>query len=190
MSEAALLILIHQLVFQGIFFAKNLTLRHKLGKPIRGNHREANLSIIFFVGFIGLALYLAFREEAPASFDLISNSMALSLSFLFMLASLVVGWASLKDLGDSWRVGVIEEQQTQLIETGIYRFTRNPYFVAYLLIFAAYTLLLQNLVLLVLAVIGCGMVHAMIRKEEEYLASVHGKDYQSYKERVPRYLLL
>jgi protein-S-isoprenylcysteine O-methyltransferase Ste14 len=117
-------------------------------------------------------------------------SIALLISLLLMLANLAVGLASLKDLGDSWRVGVIEEQQTQLIESGIYRFTRNPYFVAYLLMFAAYTILLQNIILLVLSCIGFGMVHLMVLKEEQYLATTHGEDYQQYRARVPRYFLI
>jgi protein-S-isoprenylcysteine O-methyltransferase Ste14 len=33
MREAALVIMIHQLLYQGIFFVKNIALRHKLGRP-------------------------------------------------------------------------------------------------------------------------------------------------------------
>jgi hypothetical protein len=56
MPDAALLILIHQLLFQGMFVAKNFFLKHKLGKPIRGFNLEANLSISFFIFFIGLSI--------------------------------------------------------------------------------------------------------------------------------------
>ena len=190
MPDAALLILIHQLLFQGMFFAKNFILKHKLGKPIRGFNLEANLSISFFVLFIGLSIYLAMSGGNPGGLNLIPASIAGLIGLLLMLANLAVGLASLKDLGDSWRVGVIEEQQTRLIESGIYRFTRNPYFVSYLLMFAAYTVLLQSLVLLVLSFIGFGMVHAMILKEEKYLAKTHGEVYQQYRRRVPRYFLI
>ena len=190
MPDAALLILIHQLLFQGMFVAKNFTLKHKLGKPIRGFNTEANLSISFFVLFIGLSIYLAMSGGNPGGLNLMPASIAGLIGLLLMLANLLTGLASLKDLGDSWRVGVIEEQQTQLIESGIYRFSRNPYFVAYLLMFAAYTVLLQSLILLVLSFIGFGMVHAMILKEEKYLAKTHGEAYQQYRQRVPRYFLI
>jgi len=190
MSDAALLILLHQLLFQGMFFAKNISLGRKLGKPIRGANAEASLSIGFFVLFIGVSLYFAWSGNAVGSVHLLSGQTATVIGLVLMLANLVVGLASLKDLGDSWRVGVIEEQQTTLVEDGIYRFTRNPYFVAYLLLFAAYTVLLQNAVLLVLSCIGFGMVHAMILREEKYLAVNHGTAYQAYRKRVPRYLLL
>ena len=190
MGDAALLILVHQLLFQGMFFSKNISLRRKLGKPIRGANAEATLSIGFFVLFIGISLYFAWSGSAIGSTHLLSGQTAMAAAIVLMLANLGVGLASLKDLGDSWRVGVIEEQQTTLVEEGIYRFTRNPYFVAYLLLFAAYTVLLQNLVLLVLSCIGWGMIHAMILREEKYLATTHGSAYQAYRARVPRYLLL
>jgi len=190
MNDIALLILVHQLLFQGLFFAKNFFLRRKLGKPIRGFNREANLSIAFFMVFIGLSIYLAISRGGQGGAGPMPNGMAVVIGLALMLANLVTGLASLKDLGDSWRVGVIEEQQTRLIESGIYRFSRNPYFLSYLLMFAAYTVLLQNLVLLLLSFIGFGMIHAMIIKEERYLAITHGEAYQQYSARVPRYFLI
>ena len=49
MTQDTWLILLHQLLFQGMFFAKNILLERRLGQPIRGFNPEANLSIAFFV---------------------------------------------------------------------------------------------------------------------------------------------
>jgi protein-S-isoprenylcysteine O-methyltransferase Ste14 len=187
MNEATWIILLHQALFQGLFMAKNISLKIKLGKPIRGNNAEANRAVGFFILFIALSLYLAATDRGNGipAFGLITG---LSLSLLGL--NLLVAIASLRDLGKSWRVGVIEEQETALIEEGIYRYSRNPYFVSYLLLFAAYTLLLKSMLLLVLSCIGFALVHAMIRREEAYLDRVHGQTYLRYKQRVPRYLLL
>ena len=190
MTETAWLILLHQLLFQSMFVAKNLVLARKLGQPIRGGNREASLSILFFAVFIGLSVVAALLDEAPGQFALLPWSITLAAGLALMMTNLVVGLASLRDLGESWRVGVIEEQQTALVEDGIYRYSRNPYFVSYLLMFAAYTVLLQNAILLLLSLVGFGMIHAMIRKEESYLAQTHGEAYTQYKHRVPRYLLV
>ena len=190
MNEATQIILLHQLLFQGMFFAKNLLLRLKLGKPIRGNNREASLAVAFFVLFILIALYLAWTGSALGVLGILPDTASTGLCLLLIGLNMVVAALSLKDLGDSWRVGVIQEQQTELIDSGIYSVTRNPYFLAYLLMFAAYTVLLQNLILLALSFIGFFMVHAMILKEEAYLESVHGQAYLDYKYRVSRYLVL
>ena len=187
MNEATWIILLHQALFQGLFMAKNISLKIKLGKPIRGNNAEANRAVGFFILFIALALYLAATDRSNdiSGFGLITG---LSLSLLGL--NLIFAIASLRDLGKSWRVGVIEEQETILIEEGVYRYSRNPYFVSYLLLFAAYTLLLKSILLLVLSFIGFALVHAMISREEAYLDRVHGETYLRYKQRVPRYLLL
>jgi protein-S-isoprenylcysteine O-methyltransferase Ste14 len=187
--EAAVIILLHQALFQGLFIAKNVTLRLKLGKPIRGNNPEARAAVAFLMGFIALSIYFAWTGAAPGTVHLLSNRVASSVCLALLAISTVLGLASLRDLGDSWRVGVLEEQRTDLVEDGVYRFTRNPYFVAYLLMTLAYTILLQNLVLLVLTVAGCGLIHRMIVKEERYLESLHGEAYRHYRQRVPRYLL-
>jgi protein-S-isoprenylcysteine O-methyltransferase Ste14 len=188
MTDSVIVIMAHQLVFQGMFMVKNFTLRHRLGKPIRGANIEANISIGFFAIFIALSIYLAAQNDASMTPSSVSSAVALFLGVIIMISSLVIAWASLKDLGDSWRVGVIEDQETQLIETGIYRFSRNPYFLAYLCIFAAYTVFLKSPILLVLSVFGFAMIHGMVRREEKYLAATHGETYLRYQQRVPRYL--
>lgn len=187
MTQDTWLIILHQLLFQGMFFAKNILLERRLGQPIRGFNPEANLSIAFFVLFISVALWLSLSPDTHRTTGLLSG-LTQATAGLFMLASLGIAAASLKDLGDSWRVGVIEEQETELIERGVYRFSRNPYFLAYLLMFAAYSTLLQSPLLLILSVIGFGLVHAMILREERYLTSKHTVDYERYRLRVPRYL--
>jgi protein-S-isoprenylcysteine O-methyltransferase Ste14 len=188
MTESVVVIVVHQIMFQGMFFAKNIILSRRLGKPIRGANTEANTFIGFFVFFLGLTIYLASRNDVSVISYSLPDTAANILGIILMGASAVIAWASLKDLGDSWRVGVIEEQQTALIDTGIYRHTRNPYFLAYLILFVAYTVFLQSLVLLFFSALGFRLIHSLVRREEAYLTEAHGDAYQKYKQGVPRYL--
>lgn len=190
MNEATWIILLHQLLFQGLFLLKNISLKIKLGQPIRGDNPEANRAVLFFVIFILASFYLAIEYPGVTTAQLLPMSVATGLSLLLLGGNLLFGVAALRDLGESWRVGVIEEQQTELVDTGIYRFTRNPYFVSYLLLFLGYTVLLQDWALLLLSCIGAQAVHTMVLREESYLQDVHGAAYTQYKTRVPRYLLL
>ena len=184
------IILIHQLLFQGMFFVKNMALKRKLGVTIRGRNREANFSILFFGFFIFIALLLAFFDAPFGSIQLVEKRTAMAFSLLLIVANLFLGTSSLISLKDSWRVGVLDDQKTSLIESGVYRFSRNPYFVSYLIMFAAYTILLQNIILLAMSLAGFAMIHAMVLKEEKHLSVQHGDYYTRYKERVPRYLII
>lgn len=190
MPETSIVILLHQLISQGMFVIKNIFLHKKIGKQIRGKNIEATLSIVFFAFFIGLAAAMSFIEQPFGKIQLLNERLAISAGLVFLLLNLLVSAASLMNLKDSWRVGVLEDQKTELVTTGIYRFTRNPYFVAYFLMFAGYTVLLQNLLLFGLSMLGILFVHKMIMREEKYLYSVHGDAYAEYKTKVPRYVTM
>ena len=190
MPKTTLVILLHQLVFQGMFFLKNIILHRKTGKQIRGKNSEAIYSIVFFVLFIGVAVVISILKQPFGEVQLLNGFLAMALAVVLLFLNLIVSGASLMNLKDSWRVGILEDQKTELIITGIYRFTRNPYFVSYLLMFAAYTILLQNLILFGLSIVGFLFVHKMIMKEEEYLYSVHADTYVQYKMKVPRYIII
>lgn len=190
MNGSVIIILIHQFVFQGMFFTKNILLGRRLGRPIRGMNQEANLSIGFIGLFITLSILLALFDATFGTVHIAAGSTALSVALSLLTVSIFGAAASLIGLKDSWRVGVLEGQETDLIEQGIYRFSRNPYFLSYLIMFAAYTVLLQNIILLVLSFIGFALIHVMILKEEKHLASVHGEKYCQYQKKVPRYIII
>lgn len=78
---------------------------------------------------------------------------------------------------------------TTVVTTGPYRFTRNPMYVSMGVIYLALALLLNLLwpvCLLPLAITAVDRY--AIRREERYLAQKFGAAYQSYRERVRRWL--
>jgi protein-S-isoprenylcysteine O-methyltransferase Ste14 len=173
-----------------MFFTKNILLSHRLSRPIRGRNREANLSIGFIGLFITLSILLALFNAPFGTVHIVARRTALTVALSLLTVSIFGATASLIGLKDSWRVGVLEGQETDLIEQGIYRFSRNPYFLSYLIMFAAYTILLQNIILFILSFVGFALIHTMVLKEEKYLAALHGEKYRRYQKRVPRYIII
>ncbi len=173
-----------------MFLAKNISIRRRLGIPIRGRNREANLSIVFLGLFTILSVLLAHFDAPPGTVDLLTRTAALAVALALLAVNLLAGAASLIGLRDSWRVGVLEDQRTDLIEGGIYRFSRNPFFLSYLIMLAGYTVLLQNVILLVLSPFGFAITHAMVLKEEKHLTALHGEKYRQYQKRVARYIIV
>ena len=148
------------------------------------------MSVIFFVLFIFLSILLAVLDVPFGTINLLTRTTALNVALALLTVNILVGALSLIGLGDSWRVGIVEDQQTELIESGIYRFSRNPYFLSYLIMFAAYTILLQNIILFLLSLVGFGLIHGMVLREEKHLIALHGEKYQEYQKRVSRYLII
>jgi protein-S-isoprenylcysteine O-methyltransferase Ste14 len=79
-------------------------------------------------------------------------------------------------------------QVNTLRQTGLYRLTRNPQAVAFIVAMVGYLVLWptwRNIGVLILVVV---LAHLMILSEEEHLRDVFGDEYERYRERVPRYL--
>ncbi len=190
MNKITLILLLHQILLQGMFISKNIILNKQTGKQIRGKNREAIFATLFFILFIALSFMFSIQNEQFGKITFQYNYIYTAIGIIILILNLIISAAALIHLRDSWRVGVLENQKTDLVTTGIYKYSRNPYFVSYLLMFIAYAIILQNLVLLGLALIGFGFVHSMIMKEEAYLTTEHGENYLQYKKEVPRYLIV
>jgi protein-S-isoprenylcysteine O-methyltransferase Ste14 len=80
-----------------------------------------------------------------------------------------------------WRVDMLKQ-------SGLYRLTRNPQVVAFLLAMIGYLVLWPSWYGLGSVAIVSVMSHTMVLTEEEHLRDSYGDEYVRYCERVPRYL--
>lgn len=107
---------------------------------------------------------------------------------LLLFGGIALLIAAQLDLGASWRIGIEEGASPGLVTGGLYRFCRNPIFLALIVIVAGYALLLPtrlSLILLVGAYIG---VRQQASAEEAYLMRTYGDSYRAYARRVGRFL--
>lgn len=71
---------------------------------------------------------------------------------------------------------------------GIYRFSRNPMYVAYFIYFIGCVLLTQSRLLFVFVLIFQFTTHTIIRSEERWCIEKFGLEYLEYMEKVKRYI--
>ena len=86
----------------------------------------------------------------------------------------------------SWRVGIPEEK-TALISNGIYRWSRNPAFVGFDLLYISMCLMFFNIPLLVVSMWAAIMLHLQILQEENHMHRMFGEEYDTYKKGTRRY---
>ena len=108
--------------------------------------------------------------------------------FLIGLLGDAIFLLSVLCMRDSWRAGIPDKDKTELVTTGIYRFSRNPAFLGFDLMYAGVLLLYGNLLTLGFSVFAMVMLHLQILQEERYLADTFGAPYQAYCRHVFRYL--
>lgn len=112
-----------------------------------------------------------------------------STGLVLALAGVLVTVASQLDLGESWRIGVDEDERTELVTTGLYRWVRNPIFTGVGLFLVGEALLVPNAWTAVGALLGIVGVQVQTRVvEEPYLVATHGGGYLGWADRTGRFL--
>ncbi|HEX2779714.1 MAG TPA: isoprenylcysteine carboxylmethyltransferase family protein [Gemmatimonadaceae bacterium] len=78
----------------------------------------------------------------------------------------------------------------RLVVVGLYRFTRNPMYVAVMLILTGWALLHHSRTLWIYALCVFVLFHLrVVFGEEPFLARTHGADWEAYRAKVPRWLI-
>ena len=144
-----------------------------------------------------LALYLQLLAICLFVFSLSLNALSLLNPHLDLgLAGLVIGLgicASVTmvaqfQMGSSWRIGVDDSEQTELIEERLFAFSRNPIYVGVLLIGMGFVVLVPHFMTLFCWLMAATGLHLQItRVEEPHLQRVFGDAYTIYRENVNRY---
>lgn len=154
------------------------------------NVRDA-LGVVLLVAVVGQAVVAAWWPDCLSPLVTMSGAGAMiwrvtGTGLLFGGIGLLV--AAQLHLGASWRIGIDEGASPGLVTDGLYRFCRNPIFLAILVILTGYTLLLPtrlSLVLLLGAFVG---IRQQVLAEEAYLSRTYGDAYRAYARRVGRFV--
>lgn len=153
----------------------------KGGKPKKVLRVERWMKIatfsVFFVEAVSIAWNLRMWEQAAVRWSGIGLGFAGVLVFITAMTT----------MRDSWRAGIPAQDQTQLVTTGIYRFSRNPAFLGFDLVYVGLMLAFFYPVHLIFVMFAAGMLHLQILQEEDFLTKAFGREYLDYKEKTGRY---
>ena len=105
-----------------------------------------------------------------------------------MLASFIWTFIAQAQMGNSWRIGIDTNNKTELVQTGIFRLSRNPIFLGMRLTLLGLFLTLPNAITLVILIVGEILIQIQVRLEEDFLDKTHGVAYQNYCQRTRRWI--
>lgn len=176
-------------VFYGIYFGKVLAQKRRgiqtrqIGR--RKEKRVRTVEVLMSIATIGapaaqlLSIASGWNHlPANARFTGFCIGMLGDIIFLF----------SILCMRDSWRAGIPDKDKTELVTTGIYKYSRNPAFLGFDFMYIGVLLMYGNLLTLGFSVFAMVMLHLQILQEERYLESTFGAAYTEYKGQVFRYL--
>ena len=92
-------------------------------------------------------------------------------------------------MGDSWRIGVEEQETTPLVHTGVFGWVRNPIYTAMFTFDLGIALVTPNLVAFAGFILLVVTIELQVRLvEEPHLLWAHGAAYRSYAASVGRFI--
>lgn len=178
--------------FYGGYFLK-MVIQSKKGiktdRMVKGEKEKK--TFIFEIGLKITTYLLAFIQVASilSMNDLYSNKYLIYVGLPMASVGVMVFIIAMMTMRDSWRAGIDVSQETTIIKTGIYKYSRNPAFVGFDLLYIGVAIAFTNIILVSISVIAVIMLHFQIIQEEKYLPLIFGDEYKSYKMHTPRYFL-
>jgi protein-S-isoprenylcysteine O-methyltransferase Ste14 len=94
---------------------------------------------------------------------------------------------SLRTLKQSLRFGLNKSNLGKLVTSGIYAWSRNPFFLAINCLFVGISLVFPTPFFITISLLTLVSIHLFILKEERFMHKNYGEEYKNYAKTVRRY---
>lgn len=182
--------LLCMIAFYGCYFLKMILQKKQgiqtdqIGKGKTGFVKGIEIALkitTILVPLIELISIIRNRSMLPDWLRIIGCCLCVAGTVIFITAVLT--------MKDSWRAGVPDTDKTELVTNGIFRYSRNPAFLGFDLVYLGILLVFFNPLLLVVSCLGMLLFHLQIvNVEEDFLIVTFGDDYLEYRKHVNRYI--
>ena len=176
-------------VFYGIYFVKMLAQKRRGIRTlqIRQRKEKSIQTVELLMSIATLGVVIAQLVSILFGWSCLPTNARFTGFCTGMLGDLIF-LLSVLCMKDSWRAGIPDKDHTELVTSGIYRFSRNPAFLGFDLMYIGMMLMYCNLLIVPLTVFAIVMLHLQILQEERYLDETFGEAYREYKRHTFRYL--
>jgi protein-S-isoprenylcysteine O-methyltransferase Ste14 len=118
-----------------------------------------------------------------------ANARALAAGGALALVGLVLFILCVREFSRAGTSLVPGEPSTVVLNSGPYRYTRNPIYISFVIFYFGMAIILTSAwMLLLLIPVLIVLQRGVIEREEAYLQSKFGDAYRKYQARVPRWL--
>jgi len=152
------------------------------------------LSFLALILWVSEVLLRAFQSRFDLFPDAVNSTLLHAqavriLGLLLVTLGLILFILAFVNFGTSWRIGIDRKRPGQLVTSGIFAITRNPIYVAFIIIFFGIFLINGTWFFLIFALLAVVAIHFQILREEDFLRKQYGASYADYCKRTARYLI-
>ena len=176
-------------LFYGVYFTKMLIQKkHGIRTHQIGRRKEKTLHTIeTLMGIATLAAPVAQLISVVFGWNYMPSGARFT-GFCIGITGDVIFLISTIAMKDSWRAGIPDKDKTELVTSGIYKFSRNPAFLGFDFMYVGILLIYFNPVTAIFSLFAMVMLHLQILQEEKFLTATFGNAYTEYKKQVFRYI--
>src|SRR3954447_19133269 len=149
------------------------------------------LSGLLFVGGMAMAIVSLqlVLQNALDPIDAVDVDVLHALGVVLAALGGLSVFAAQLGMGENWRVGVSDEQGTDLVTGGWFSLCRNPIYAAMIVGWTGFALMVPTwLAFAAVVVIVLGLELQVRVVEEPYLIRTHGDEYRTYASQVGRFV--
>jgi protein-S-isoprenylcysteine O-methyltransferase Ste14 len=149
------------------------------------------LSGLLFVGGMAMAIVSLqlVLQDALDPIDAVDVDVLHALGIVLAALGGLSVFAAQLGMGENWRVGVSDEQGTDLVTGGWFSLCRNPIYAAMIVGWTGFALMVPTwLAFAAVVVIVLGLELQVRVVEEPYLIRTHGDEYRRYASQVGRFV--
>ena len=164
---------------------------YKLGKSESAHDYVGTLFrlTIFSVALVVIAFaFLPNLYEYLVPISYLSNVTLNTVGQTLLVIAVIWVLVAQVHMQKSWRIGIDEDVKTELIQTGLFKLSRNPIFLGMRVMLLGLFLVLPSAATLVILFVGDLLIQIQVRLEEEFLTRTHGKAYLAYQKQVRRWI--
>ncbi len=137
---------------------------------------------------VALAMWFAARATSPLAMSL-STRVALATILILLGVAFSATAAVLFGQAKTTRNPLRPQASSALVQSGAYKFSRNPMYLGLLLVLLGWAAALSSAVAVVGPVVfAVYITRFQIKPEERALAALFGAEYANYRQRVRRWL--
>ncbi|MBI5352051.1 MAG: isoprenylcysteine carboxylmethyltransferase family protein [Chloroflexi bacterium] len=164
---------------------------YKLGKS---ESAHDYIGVLFRLAMLAVALVVILFAFLPNLYEYLipisylNNGILIIIGQILLIGAVVWVLIAQVHMQRSWRIGIDEDVKTELIQTGLFKVSRNPIFLGMRVMLFGLFLVLPSTASLAIMIAGDLLIQIQVRLEEEFLTRTHGKSYLAYQKQVRRWI--
>ena len=151
------------------------------------NGKVLTLIILLELIVIGIYDFKSDWYEYLLPFWYLEYPELIIVGWICLFLSLIIVYISQSQMETSWRIGIDEENKTNLVTIGLFSISRNPIFLGLIIGNLGLFFIIPNCFTLLVISLSTISINNQIRLEEEFLKREFGDEYEKYSKKVRRW---